>query len=84
MAEGDEGELPCVDHVPLNEGAVGKRAIRKYVSPIEKGKSILTNLLGPETDIMGKICHFKVEHLYISVVLWPRTIMEYATSTLFG
>ena len=22
---GEEGKLPCVDHGPLNEGAVGKR-----------------------------------------------------------
>ena len=30
MAEdGEEGdELPCVDHVPLNEGAVGKRVCK--------------------------------------------------------
>ena len=26
--EGEEGKLPCVDHGPLNEGAVGKMPLR--------------------------------------------------------
>ena len=27
--EGEEGKLPCVDHGPLNEGAVGKKAPKR-------------------------------------------------------
>ena len=46
--EGGEGKLPCVDHGPLNEGAVGKR--KMYLFFLEQLFIIKVSVVGQKRE----------------------------------
>ena len=59
MAEGGEeegeGKLPCVDHGPLNEGAVGKTLVQATVHPCLRPACLRLTLVSVKVDTLFQL-----------------------------